>query len=182
MTPRVRCNAREGRVHIDVRPGTADELPPLSAETPITVVWNTEGELGPDVAVKNEALIAAPDETASLYADLSPAVDKKVRVRLAVNGYPRAFVYEVRCDRDRPEVRPDRDRRYVRFTAPRPEQAFRVPLVGPLPVALQVDAPRTRSAAPAMPSRCGSSRTTAIGNCVPKSGSGFSATARRRSP
>ena len=68
VTPRVRYDAREGQVHIDVRPGAADELPPLSAETPITVVWNTEGELGPDVAVKNEALIAAPDETASLYA------------------------------------------------------------------------------------------------------------------
>ena len=141
VTPRVSYDAREGKIHIDVQPGPADELPPLSRETPITVVWDTQGELGPDVAVKNEGLIAAVGQTAALYADVGPGVEKKVWVRLAVDGYPRAFVYEVKCDRDRPDIRPERDRRWVHFTAPLPDQAFRVPLAAPISVGLQVDAP-----------------------------------------
>ncbi len=62
-------------------------------------------------------------------------------MRLSVDGYPRAFVYEVKCDRDRPEIRPDRDRRQVRFTSPVQDQAFRIPLLAPMPVELQADAP-----------------------------------------
>jgi hypothetical protein len=148
VTPQVRYDAREGKIHIDVRATAAEGLPPLSPETPIAIAWNTEGELGPDVAVKSEALITAPDQTAALYADVSPGADKKVLVRLAVDGYPRAFVYEVKCDRDRPEIRPDRDRRSVHFTAPLPDQAFRVPLAAPIPVELQVDAPEDAFRAP----------------------------------
>ncbi len=45
------------------------------------------------------------------------------------------------CDRDRADIRPERDRRWIHFTAPRPDQAFRVPLAAPIPVGLQVDAP-----------------------------------------
>ena len=134
-------DAREGRIHIDVRPGPADEIPPLSPRTPITVAWNTEGELGPDVAVKSEAVIEAADQVAALYADVSPGIDKKVVVRLNVDGYPRAFVYDVRCDRDRPAIEAERDRRRVHIVSPHQDQAFSVPLAAPIPVELQVDAP-----------------------------------------
>ncbi len=105
------------------------------------MVWNTEGELDPNVAVKSKAAIAAADQSAVLYADVSPNAERKVSVRLAVDDYPRAFVYEVKCDRDRPEIRPDRDRRQVRITSPVQDQAFRIPLTAPIPVEFQADAP-----------------------------------------
>jgi len=141
VAPRVRYDARESRIHVEVRLAADEEFPPLSTETPITVTWSAEGDLGPNVAVKSDGLIAAADQTAALYAEISPGADKRVQVRLAVDGWPRAFVYEVRCDRDRPEIRPERDRRALHFTSPAQDQAFRVPLLAPIPVELQVDAP-----------------------------------------
>jgi hypothetical protein len=60
-----------------------------------------------------------------------------------VDGYPRAFVYSVPCDRTRDEVPANRDLREIRIRAPKEGDAFASPLANDasLPVEFQVDAP-----------------------------------------
>jgi hypothetical protein len=117
-------------------------LPVVTPEHPVEVSWDTAGVFDAETRMIREQKIAAADEEKRLFADVGPTLAHDVVVRLTVDGYPRALVYQpFKCDRDRPQIELDRDLRDVRITLPPPHHAYRVPLEKPLAVAFQVDAP-----------------------------------------
>lgn len=141
LKPRVDYDAGRGRISIEVKAASPQDLPPLSSENPIRVVWDTEGALPANATVKDAAELADADAMGRLYADVEADPDRRVRVRLSVDGYPRAFVYEVQCDRDRQDIPRERSLREVAMTGPDPNHAYRIPLQEPMVVSFRVDAP-----------------------------------------
>lgn len=144
----VSYDAARQQIEIQVEPRDTDGdgrpnpeiLPPLSPEESIEIVWDTAGSLPPDTEMNNRAAISPPNYRARLFAHAPPRPDKIVWVWLTVDGYPRAFVYQVHCDRDRQSIERERSLARVQITAPQPGKAFRSPLER-LPVEFQVDAP-----------------------------------------
>jgi hypothetical protein len=143
LQPDVSYDAARGRISIRIASDEAQQsLPPLSPESPISIVWSNAGELPTDSTVKDRAAIASPGQTATLFADAATNPDKKITVRLTVDGYPRAFVYLVRIDRDRERIPRERSLEEIRIVSPPADRAaYRVPLEKPIPLELQVDAP-----------------------------------------
>jgi hypothetical protein len=130
----------QGRVSIQVKPLEAELLPRLSEETAIKIDWDTLQAIDPNSRMSTHAEINAPDQVRELFADVPPKPGKEIPVQLAVDGYPRAFVYRVPTDRPL-RIEELRDLRDVRILAPRGGDAFRIPLAAPIFVEFQVDAP-----------------------------------------
>jgi hypothetical protein len=148
LDPLVSYSAAARRIVVQVRPRqrtsdgqpNTDLLPPLAPGESIKVVWETAGLLDPDAAMNDRGEVLAPDYTANLFAEVAPRAGRQVPVRLDVDGYPRAFVYQVQCDHDWDRVDRERSLRLVQITSPAEDAAFRAP-VELLPVRFQVDAP-----------------------------------------
>jgi hypothetical protein len=148
LDPLVSYSAAARRIVVQVRPRqrssdgrpNVDLLPPLAPGESIKVVWETAGLLDPDTEMNDRGEVLAPDYTANLFAEVAPRSGRQVPVRLDVDGYPRAFVYQVPCDHDWDRVDRERSLRLVQITSPAQEAAFRAP-VESLPVRFQVDAP-----------------------------------------
>jgi hypothetical protein len=142
VQPTVRYDAGHGRVSISM---TADEgmnPPPLSPESPLSIVWENAGESTAVGTVIDRAAVTESGKSATLSADVEPAPGKKIVVQLAVDGDPRAFVYEVPCEKnDSKAIDPQSDHVAIHIAAPPNGQPFRVPLKEPIPLELQVDAP-----------------------------------------
>jgi len=137
----VAYSARLRKILIELRFIDPEILPPSLEDEPVRVEWVTEGELDPNTPMKDEGKLVAADATAQLDAKVEPAFDRKVIVRLTVDGYPRAFVYHVPCDRDREHIRRERSLSEIRITAPEDNHAYRIPMEENIEVELQVDAP-----------------------------------------
>ena len=86
------------------------------------------------------AELAAPGYAATLFAKVEPQAEKLIPVRLTVDGYPRAFLYRVRCDRTGRPAEPERSPCRIRITSPAAGDAFLAPAEA-IPVEFQVDAP-----------------------------------------
>ncbi len=136
------------RIAIRVRPRDADGdgqpnvelLPPSVVEEPIAVAWDTAGVLAAGTEMKDQAELAAPGYAATLFAKVEPQAEKLIPVRLTVDGYPRAFLYRVRCDRTGRPAEPERSPCRIRITSPAADDAFLAPAEA-IPVEFQVDAP-----------------------------------------
>ena len=116
-------------------------FPPVSAESPLKVVWEVAGALDPATRMKDRGELAAPADVTRLFAQVDPGANKEIPVRLTVDGWPRAFQYQVKCDRDRQRIDRLRSLSQVQILAPRSGQAFRMPLASPIQVQFQADAP-----------------------------------------
>lgn len=98
----------EQQIHIDVHAldanadGQPDRLPPPSelAKKPITIVWNAADVVPPGAERNDHAVIDRAQNVAKLGARLSSDPKKTVVISLDVDGYPRAFLYELSLDRD----------------------------------------------------------------------------------
>lgn len=127
---------REHRVRIEVRPRGNDPsvLPPGGSQ----VRWHWEGEISPDAAKADAGKIGPPDfQPLILYADVPASRTRPVSIRLDVDDYPRAFLYELPRDS---AGRPKRDLHEIRLVSPaRHDQAYRAP-TDTIPVAFEVDA------------------------------------------
>ncbi|MCC6126788.1 MAG: carboxypeptidase regulatory-like domain-containing protein [Pirellulales bacterium] len=135
LRPEVSYDAARKRVSIRVAADEALNPPPLSPENPLPIVWADAGE-----AANSEAKITQAGQSAELFARVESAPNKKVSVQLAVDGYPRAFVYEVRCDGgDAQPIQPERVE--IRILSPAADKPFKVPLAEPIPLKFQADAP-----------------------------------------
>ena len=136
------------RIAIRVRPRDADGdgqpnvelLPPSVVEEPIAVAWDTAGVLAAGTEMKDQAELAAPGYAATLFAKVEPQAEKLIPVRLTIDGYPRAFLYRVRCDRTGRPAEPERSPCRIRITSPAAGDAFLAPAEA-IPVEFQVDAP-----------------------------------------
>jgi hypothetical protein len=122
-------------------------LPPVSLEAPIQVHWEPDEVLS-ELAASGAAPIAA-DYIKDLAAEamlswpIDPASNQAVEVRLAVDGYARAFVFrKFRPSQAPAQVEVNRDLRALKVVSPVSGQAFRSPLKTPLFMEVQVDAPR----------------------------------------
>ena len=148
LDPIVSYSAARRRIVVQLRPRQRDSdgqpntdlLPPLAPEESIKVVWETAGLLEADTEMNDRAELVAPSYTADLFAEVAPRPGRILPVRLTVDGYPRAFVYQVKCDQDWQRVDRERSLRQIRITAPAEGSAFRAPLDS-LPMEFQVDAP-----------------------------------------
>lgn len=148
LEPQVVYDPAGQRIAIRVRPRDADGdgqpdaelLPPSVVEQPIAVVWDTTGVLAAGTEMKDQAELAAPGYAATLFAKVEPQAEKLVPVRIAIDGYPRAFLYQVRCDRTGRPAERERSPCRIRITAPAAGDAFLAPAEA-IPVEFQVDAP-----------------------------------------
>jgi len=147
LEPRVSYDDVQGKVRVRLKPvGDVQHLPLMSAEQPIRVEWTgAQGASGEAVAKPKRPIAELNDPAAEdeLAADVARAPNRIVPVSLAVDGYPRAFVYQVACDRGQQDVPAQRDLRDIRIVAPQEGDALASPLAGdaPLWVEFQVDAP-----------------------------------------
>ena len=104
------------------------------------MVWDTAGVLAAGTEMKDQAELAAPGYAATLFAKVEPEAEKRIPVRLTIDGYPRAFLYQVRCDRTGRPAEPERSPCRIRITSPAAGDAFLAPAEA-IPVEFQVDAP-----------------------------------------
>ncbi|MHC4398308.1 MAG: hypothetical protein ACYTG0_01360, partial [Planctomycetota bacterium] len=123
----------DGRPDSNVLPNVGD---------PIEIVWEATEALGPNPVMEGKAKLNLNESAAkpNLFAEVEQSPDKTVRVHLAVDGYPRAFIYEVECDRQQEDVERQRALTEVRIVSPEENDAFKAP-VEALPVVFQVDVP-----------------------------------------
>jgi hypothetical protein len=148
LEPQVVYDPAGQRIAIRVRPRDADGdgqpdadlLPPSAIEQPIIVAWDTAGVLPPGTEMKDQAELAAPGYSATLFAKVEPQADQRLPIRLAIDGYPRAFLYHVRCDWTGRPAEAERSPCRIRITSPAAGAAFLAP-ADVIPVEFQVDAP-----------------------------------------
>jgi hypothetical protein len=147
LEPQVSYNDAEGKIRVRLKPARDPQrLPLVSAEQPIKVEWTAPEGAEREAAVKPKrptSELADPGAEDELSAEVARDPNRIVPVWLAVDGYPRAFVYQVPCDRTRDDVPANRDLREIRIRSPKEGDAFASPLAetSPLWVEFQADAP-----------------------------------------
>ena len=137
-------DSRQRTIVARFRLSDPDRVPSPLAEKPIEIAWQTEGLLDPSTPGNFQGKLSTADGAATLTAEIAPDPDpegKLVQVHFKVDGVPRAFVYQVRCDRDRPAIERERSLARIKITAPPSEQAYRAPRKEPVPLEIAVDAP-----------------------------------------
>lgn len=126
-------------VRLNLRAGGL--VPAVSPERPVLVKWDTAALPDAELPKKTSAELAAADQEGLLFAEVPRGFSGTVPVSLEVDGYPRAVLFNVRCDRPRERVEPERSTVRVHITAPPNGQAFFAPLRQPIGVQFRVDAP-----------------------------------------
>jgi hypothetical protein len=104
VEPKVAYDYGGKRITARLRPADLDDdgTPDLPTGDPLQVVWSDEDKQLPEGAAKKlSGELDSPTAVLDLYAAVAPDNVKRI-VRLAVDRYPRALVYEVPCDRDAP--------------------------------------------------------------------------------
>lgn len=119
VQPRVRYDAERGRVWIDVVAASTDLLP----VNPVSVAARFADPLPLDAEQRLSGLLSATGGTLTLFADL-PRSPQPSLVWLDVNGYPRAFAFQIPRDSSRDEIPERHDLLAARITAPGPQSAF----------------------------------------------------------
>jgi hypothetical protein len=167
LFPEVGYNKDQGKITIDLRRAREelDCLPPYSKEAPLAaslkLVWPAEESPGADALAKDvrypgkyEAMIGSSDKIPpadgvaaaeraepALFADVATDPRRTVEVQLTVDRYPRAFLYEVRFDRNRSKIERERGTCRVAILQPPQNNPYRVPGEEPVMVDFQADAP-----------------------------------------
>ena len=124
------------RLDIDLAVRDTPLLPQLPPDgKPIRVVWPTLIE----TQMRDRAQLISSADTAQLFATIEPGPKTVVPVMLDIDGYPRAFIYDVLCDQSHTADRIT-NRADIRITAPRPDTPFPASQTA-IPVSFRVDAP-----------------------------------------
>ncbi len=102
ITPRVEYNARDGKITAMLSVPDRDRLPPGGAKVEIEVVTQEQVRQGPDAVRAASVTQQDPEQILRVYAPTgTPA---SAEVFLHVDGYPRAFVYELPLDASLPNA------------------------------------------------------------------------------
>lgn len=124
------------RLDIDLAVRDTPLLPQLPPDgEPIRVVWPTPIE----TEMRDRAQLISSADTARLFAGVEPGPKTIVPVLLNIDGYPRAFIYDVLCDQSHTADRIT-NRVRIRITAPRPDTPFPTSQTT-IPVRFRIDAP-----------------------------------------
>lgn len=141
VQPRVDYVESEGQVEVQVAARASEPLPPMLPESPIRVRWLQDRPADAPQG-KYEAELVQSQSVGDLRARVPRDPDREVFLPLEVDGYPRAFVYRVRCDRTREGILPLINLQEVRIDSPGKDAVFAVPLKEPLQLRFSVDAPQ----------------------------------------
>jgi hypothetical protein len=140
VIPSVRYNAQSHRIELAVKPRFAGRLLPNGS----TVRWYSEGFEGDDLNPIG-GVLAADQRELSLP---SPPIDaskipknQAVHVLVDIDGYPRAFRYDVRCDRPSGDAS-ETESAELRFLIPPSTPSTWLKNGTPIGVKLRADAPR----------------------------------------
>ena len=125
VEPQVAYDPALGQITIEVRgldangDGAPDRFPSLAAlaKQPIEVSWDTAGVVEPGAERNDRALIDRPQVVARLNARVPSHPTRTAVIRLNVDGYPRAFVYELALNRANKGRDIRRDERSIRMTS-----------------------------------------------------------------
>jgi hypothetical protein len=96
--------------------------------------------LNPEWQAQLGGRIATPEDVAALAIAVPSRPGRVVTVGVHIDGYPRAFVFEVPCDADSDGLPEQSNRHAVRIVTPAEAAAFPAPTAA-VPVRLEVDAP-----------------------------------------
>jgi len=143
LEPKLRpFDATQKRITIRMQPRDTDGderpneeiLPPLGPEDFIPIRWETAG-------TKKGADLTADENESEIFVKLGPEAEGRVSVGLNVDGWPRAFVFQVDCEPGG-QVSLQRAAASIQITSPRLEHGYdNVVMHQPMPVAFRVDAP-----------------------------------------
>lgn len=96
--PVVKYDWDDKRIEISIRPRDASLLPAKGAK----VKWRCEDPLLREATPSTiEGIVTREAPELELFAAVEPLKDRPLEVLLDVDGYPRAFLYDVWCDRPR---------------------------------------------------------------------------------
>ncbi len=89
------------------------------------------------------AELRPPDYRANLHAYLLPSESQNITASVDVDGYPRAFIFQLQREQSSKPFEPASDFKAVRITSPTPKLPFQARPDKPtvIPVTLEVDAP-----------------------------------------
>lgn len=136
LVPQVSYDRLRQRVEVIVRPKDPRWLPPKGSR----VHWDIGNQVPPDTSMQLEAEVKPPNFEARLFANVPPDPRRYVTVALNVDGYPRAFLYRVRCAASRENFPPEEDLQQIRIVSPEGGQGYQAPRET-IPVVFEVDAP-----------------------------------------
>ena len=152
VRPRVRYSAARERIEVTVAAVEPSLLPPggvrISGEIVEILPVDAERQL-------DGTLTAA--QPAELFVEVPSAAGRVATLRLAVDGYPRAFLYRVPCSGDAVDLPEDTDTVAVRVIA-LPKGTVYKPPVATIPVQLQIDAPAAAAGNPPLRAEVGIDR------------------------
>ncbi|MHB8955530.1 MAG: hypothetical protein ACYC4U_21350 [Pirellulaceae bacterium] len=125
VEPSVSYDPELGNITIEVRgldantDGEPDRFPSLAelATQPIEVVWDTAGVVPVGAERNDRALIDRPGAVARLHARVPSHPIRRAVIRLNVDGFPRAFVYELALNRTNNGRDIRRDERSIRIVS-----------------------------------------------------------------
>jgi hypothetical protein len=145
VVPRVRYSRARERIEIQLSPVDDSLLPSegvrLSAELAETIAPDAERQLA--------ALLRPGDPPAEMFVEVPAAAGRVANLRISVDGFPRAFLYQVPCTSDVADVPEDLEVLAVNLP-PLPEGTIYQPPRDSLPVVVEIDAPAAALTTPSL--------------------------------
>ncbi len=147
IKPSVSYDLSRKRVSIVLQLQKDDDVTPgMLSETPVSILWENALDLPENTSPNFQAAIATADGVARLWAEnIDPEVTKRIEIRLAVDGYPRALIFEpFDCNLDHRRIDVNDNPTAVRITQPEEKAPYKLTDSGLDPamsVTFQVDAP-----------------------------------------
>jgi hypothetical protein len=145
LDPKVDYSHTEHRITLKVKLRNDPRyLPPVSPEEPVTVEWDVVDQDDPTQRLTPARPLKLMQSGAedSISVESFPDEDRKARIELDVDRWPRALLYDLECKRTG-VPQPQGDLRQVAIRSPLAGTAFKSPFEAGkgLPVQFQVDAP-----------------------------------------
>ena len=134
--PKVIYDGETERIDVSVSPQDAADLPAEGTEITLQVPPSVTGKK----VLRGVLQPERPDRIPPLYANVPAQRDLKLRIALDVDGYPRAFIYDVICSGGRGVV-PRQVRNFYELQFMKPDDQELFPAIPKLPVQLLVDFP-----------------------------------------
>ena len=147
IKPTVSYELSQRRVSIVLRlNGDSDVTPGMLSETPVSILWENALDLPENTSPNFKGAIDGTDGVARLWAEnIDPDVTERIEIRLAVDGYPRALIFEpFDCNFDQRSIDVNDNLTAVEITQPEEAAAYRLTDSGLDPamsVRFKVDAP-----------------------------------------
>ena len=147
IEPSVAYSFAQRKVTIELRlRDDPDLMPGMLSEQPVAIFWENALALPESTSPNFKASIKRAGGVARLWAEnIDPDVTRQIQIRLSVDGYPRALVFDrFDCDSDHRRIDVDDNLTGVEITQPEEAKPYRLTDAGLEPamsVKFNVDAP-----------------------------------------